>query len=155
MFLCLMLFLTPERAPKAGPALVSFLILDQSQPDLLIKHILIRKKECTLTLMLLRRLIVQGTVKKGKVPEKKWQTAVALGEIAWDQMFVEGGLALATTSFIEKLSKAISEEDFQSINKEVNKTLQGEKDDFCSQSYCSLTEAKDKLYSLLTETFIE
>ena len=93
--------------------------------------------------------------KKGKVTEKKRQTAVALGQIAWDQMFVEGGLALATTSFMEKLSKAISEEDFQSINKEVDKTLQGEKDDFCSQSYCSLTEAKDKLYSLLTEKLRE
>ena len=93
--------------------------------------------------------------KKGKVTKKKWQTAFALGQIVWDQMFVEGGLALATTSFMKKLSKAISEEDFQSINKEVNKTVKGEKDDFCSQNYCSLTEAKDKLYSLLTETLRE
>ena len=63
-------------------------------------------------------------IKKGKVTEKKRQTAVALGQIAWDQMFVEGGLALATTSFMKKLSKAISEEDFESIKKEVDKTLQ-------------------------------
>ena len=70
-------------------------------------------------------------------------------------MFVEGGLALATTSFMKKLRKAVSEEDFQNINKEVNKTLKGEIDDFCSQNYCSLTEAKDKLYSLLTETLRE
>ena len=56
---------------------------------------------------------------------------------------------------MEKLSKTISEEDFQSTNKEVNKTLQGEKDNFCSQSYCSLNEAREELYSLLTETLRE
>ena len=72
-----------------------------------------------------------------------------------DQMFVGGGLALATTSFMKKLSKAVSEEDFQNINKEVDKTLKGEKDNFCSQNYYSLTEAKDKLYPLLTETLRE
>ena len=81
--------------------------------------------------------------------------AKLLKRSAWDQIFVEGVLALATTSFMKKLSKAISEEDFQSINKEFNKTLQGEIDHFCSQSYCSLTEAKDKLYSMLTETLRE
>ena len=52
--------------------------------------------------------------KKGKVTEKKQQTAVALGHIAWDQMFVVG-LVLATTSFMKKLSRTISEECFQSI----------------------------------------
>ena len=77
-----------------------------------------------------------------------------LGQIAWDQMFVEGGLELATTSFMKKLSKAVSEEDFQNINKEVDKTLKEEKDDFCSQNYHSLTEAKDKLYSLLTKSIV-
>ena len=33
--------------------------------------------------------------------------------------------------------------------------MKGEKDDFCSQNYCSLTKAKDKLYSLLTEILRE
>ena len=66
-------------------------------------------------------------------------------------MFTEGEIALATAIFMEKLSKAISEEDFKTINGEVDKTMQGEKDNFCSQSYCSLNEARDKLYYLLTE----
>ena len=70
-------------------------------------------------------------------------------------MFVEGGVELATTSFMEKLSKAVSEEDFLSINKEVYKILKGEKDDFCSKKYCTFTYAKDKLYSMLTEILVE
>ena len=89
------------------------------------------------------------------VTEKKQQTAVALGQIVWDQLFIEGGIAFATKSFMEKLSKAISEEDFESINKEVNKTMQGEKDNFCNQSYHSLNEARDDIYSLYTETLRE
>ena len=93
--------------------------------------------------------------KKGKVAEKKRQTTVTLGQIAWDQMFIEGELALATKKFMEKLSKAISDEDFETINNEVNKTMQGEKDNFCSQSYRSLNEARDELYSLYTETLRE
>ena len=41
--------------------------------------------------------------KKGKADEWKQQTAVSLGEVAWDQMFVEGGMDLPTTSFMERL----------------------------------------------------
>ena len=70
-------------------------------------------------------------------------------------MFIEGGIALATANFMEKLCKAISEEDFKTINKEVDKTIQGEKNNFCSQSYYSLNKARDNLYSLYTETLRE
>ena len=70
-------------------------------------------------------------------------------------MFVEGGLELLTTRFMERLKQVVSEEDFQSINKEIHKTLKGEMDEFCNQKYCSLTEAKDKLYPLLTEILRE
>ena len=93
--------------------------------------------------------------KKGKVAEKKQQAAVAVGQIAWDQLFIEGGIAHATKCFVEKLSKAVSEENFETINKEVDKTLQGEKDNFCSQSYQSLNKARDDIYSLYTETLRE
>ena len=89
--------------------------------------------------------------KKGKVAEKKQQTAVAKGQKARDQLFIEGGIALATKSFMEKLSKAISE-DFETINKEVDKTMQGEKDNFCIQSYHSLNETRDNIYSLYKDT---
>ena len=93
--------------------------------------------------------------KKGKAAEKKRQAAVTLGEVAWDQMFAEGGLDLPTTSFMERLKQAVTEEDFQHIKKEILKTLKDEKDDFCSNKYCTLTDAKNKLYSMLTEILVE
>ena len=88
--------------------------------------------------------------KKGKTAEKKCQATVYLGEVAWDQMFAEGGFDLPTTSFMERLKQAVTEEDFQHIKKEILKTLKDEKDDFCGNKYCTLTDAKNKLYSLLT-----
>ena len=70
-------------------------------------------------------------------------------------MFAEGCFDLPTTSFIERLKQAVTEEDFQHIKKEILKTLKDEKDDFCGNKYCTLTDAKNKLYSLLTEILIE
>ena len=70
-------------------------------------------------------------------------------------MFAEGGLNLPTTSFMERLKQAVTEEDFQHIKKEILKTLKDEKDDFCSNKYCTLTDAKNKLYSLLTENLVQ
>ena len=64
-------------------------------------------------------------------------------------------MELPTTRFMERLKQAVSEEDFQSINKEIQKTLKGEKDDFCNKKYHSLTKARDKLHSLLTEILRE
>ena len=40
--------------------------------------------------------------KKGKSAEKKQQTAVNIGEVAWDKMFAEGSFDLPPTRFMEK-----------------------------------------------------
>ena len=56
---------------------------------------------------------------------------------------------------MERLKQAVSEDNFQDIKKEMLNKLKGEKDDFCSKKYCLLTDAKDKLYSLLTEILRE
>ena len=61
--------------------------------------------------------------KKGKTAEKKHQATVNLGEVAWDKMFPEGSFHLPTTSFIERLKQAVTEEEFQHIKKEILKTL--------------------------------
>ena len=41
--------------------------------------------------------------KKGKSADKKQQTAVNIGEVAWDKMFAEGSFDLPPTRFIEKV----------------------------------------------------
>ena len=61
--------------------------------------------------------------KKGKAAAKKQPTTANLGQIAWDQLFVERGIVHATKSFMEKLRRAISKEDFKTNIKEVGKTI--------------------------------
>ena len=61
--------------------------------------------------------------KKGKAAEKKNQEIVNLSEVAWDEMFAEGSFDLPTTRFMEKVKKAVTEEDFQHIKKEILNTL--------------------------------
>ena len=49
----------------------------------------------------------------------------------------------------------VSEADFQHIKKEILNTLKGEIDYFCSCNYSTLTEATNKVYSMLTEILIQ
>ena len=93
--------------------------------------------------------------KKGKAAEKKQQAAVNLGEVAWDEMLAEGSFDLPTTRFMEKVKQAVTEEDFQHIKREILNTLKDEKDHFCGSNYSTLTEAKNKLYSMLTEILVQ
>ena len=79
---------------------------------------------------------------KGKAAEEKQQATVNLGEVAWDQMFAEGSFDLPTTSFMERLKQAVTEEDFQHIKKEILKTPKDEKDDFCESNYSTLMDTK-------------
>ena len=55
----------------------------------------------------------------------------------------------------KKVKQAVSEEDFQHIKREILNTLRDEKDHFCGSNYSTLTEAKNKLYSMLTEILIQ
>ena len=54
-----------------------------------------------------------------------------------------------------KIMAAVSEEDFQYIKKEILNTLKGEKDYICSCTYSTLTEATNKIYSMLTEILVQ
>ena len=56
---------------------------------------------------------------------------------------------------MEKIKAVVSEEEFQRIKKEILKTLKDEKDYICSCSYSSLTEATNKIYSMLTEILVQ
>ena len=52
---------------------------------------------------------------------------------------------------MEKIKAAVSEADFQDIRKGILDTLQNEKDYLCDCNYSTLTEATNKIYSMLTE----
>ena len=56
---------------------------------------------------------------------------------------------------MDKIKAAISEEDFEHIKKEILNTLKDEKDYIYSCSYSSLTEATNKIYSMLTEILVQ
>ena len=93
--------------------------------------------------------------KEGKLIEEKQQAAVNIGEAAWDKVFTEGSFDLPPTRFMEKVKAAVSEADFQHIKKEILNTLKGEKDYLCGCNYSTLTEATNKIYSMLTEILIQ
>ena len=55
---------------------------------------------------------------------------------------------------MEKVKQAVTEEDFQHIKREILNTLKDEKNHFCESSYSTLKEARNKLYSMLTEILV-
>ena len=79
--------------------------------------------------------------KKGKAAAKKQPTTTNVGQIAWDQLFVERDIVNATKSFMERLQRAVSTDEFETIIHENEKTMDGEKDNHWNCYYCSLTEA--------------
>ena len=56
---------------------------------------------------------------------------------------------------MEKVKAAVSKADFQDIKKGILDTLQNEKDYLCDYNYSTLTEATNKIYSMLTEILIQ
>ena len=56
---------------------------------------------------------------------------------------------------MEKIKAAVSKADFQDIKKGILNTLQNEKDYLCCCIYSTLTEATNKIYSMLTEILIQ
>ena len=56
---------------------------------------------------------------------------------------------------MEKVKQAVTGADFQHIKREILNTLKDEKDHFWRCNYCTLIEAKNKLYSMLTEILIK
>ena len=78
-----------------------------------------------------------------------------IGEVAWDKMFAEGSFDLPPTRFMEKVKEVVTEADFQHIKKEILNTLKDEKDYLCGCNYSTLTEATNKIYSMLTEIMIQ
>ena len=93
--------------------------------------------------------------KKGKAAAKKQPTTANLGQIAWDQLFVERDIVNVTKSFMGRLRRTVSREEFETIINEIEKTMDGEKDNHCELNYSSLTEARNNVYSLNTESLRE
>ena len=56
---------------------------------------------------------------------------------------------------MEKLKQAIKEEDCHHINQKILKRLEDNKDEFCTNNYDNLTNARNKLYFMLTRAIIE
>ena len=92
--------------------------------------------------------------RKGNYIGEKQQAAVNIGKAAWDNVFIGESFDLPPTRFMEKIKAAVSEADFQDIKKGIYNTLQNEKDYLCGYNYSTLTEATNKIYSMLTEILI-
>ena len=88
--------------------------------------------------------------RQGNYIEKKQQVAVSIGKTAWGTVFTGESFDIPPTKFMEKVKAAVSEADFQDIKKGILDTLQNEKDYFCDYSYSTLTDATNKIYSMLT-----
>ena len=93
--------------------------------------------------------------KKGDNVEKKQQATTNVGEIAWDRIFTGENFDIPSTKFMEKVEAAVSKADFKDIKKGILNTLWKEKDYLCDYNYSTLTEATNKIYSMLTEILIQ
>ena len=93
--------------------------------------------------------------RQGKYIEKKQLEAVSIGKAAWDKVFTGENFDIPSTKFMEKVKAAVSKADFQDIKKGILDTLQNEKDYLCDYNYSTLTEATNKIYSMLTEILIQ
>ena len=56
---------------------------------------------------------------------------------------------------MKKLKQAIKKEEYHHINQEILKILEDNKDEFCTNNYDTLTNARNKLYYMLTRAIIE
>ena len=86
---------------------------------------------------------------------KKHQATVNIGKAAWDKFFTVERFDIPPTKFMEKVKAAVSQTDFQDIKKGILDTLQNEKDYLYEYNYSTLTEATNKIYSMLTKILIE
>ena len=93
--------------------------------------------------------------KKGKAAVKKQLATTNVRRIAWDQLFLEGDIVNATKSFMDKLRRAVSADEYKTIIHEIEKTMDDEKDNHCKCSYSSLTETRNGIYSLYTDSLRE
>ena len=93
--------------------------------------------------------------RQGNYIEKKQQAAVNIGKAAWDKVFTGESFDIPPTKFMEKVKAAVSKADFQDIKKGILDTLQNEKDYLCDYNYSTLTEATNKIYSMLTDILIQ
>ena len=93
--------------------------------------------------------------RQGKYIEKKQLEAVSIGKAAWDKVFTGENFDIPSTKFMEKVEAAVSKADFKDIKKGILNTLRKEKDYLCDYNYSTLTEATNKIYSMLTEILIQ
>lgn len=93
--------------------------------------------------------------REGNYIKENQQAAINIGKVAWDKVFTGESFDLPPTRFMEKIKAAVSEADFKDIKKGIRDTLQNEKDYLCSCNYSTLTEATNKIYSMLTEILIQ
>ena len=93
--------------------------------------------------------------KKWDNVKKKQQATTNVGEIAWDRIFTGENFDIPSTKFMEKVEAVVSKADFKDIKKGILNTLQNEKDYLCDYNYSTLTEATNKIYSMLTEILIQ
>ena len=79
---------------------------------------------------------------KVKLEEKQRQSAMALGTIAWNDIFKSEELKLPDTSFMSRLKRVIPCDQFKQITDDMINTLNEEKEGFCQGNYYTLQDAK-------------
>ena len=81
---------------------------------------------------------------KAQLEEKKRESALSLGAVAWEYMFDSDVFELPATNFMNCLKQAITYKQFQQITTDILQTMSNEKEDFCKGNYYTLQEAKNQ-----------
>ena len=92
---------------------------------------------------------------KAKLEEKKHESSMSMGELAWNDVFDNDDFNLPETSYMNCLRQAIPHDRFQQIADVMLRTLNDEKEEFCKGTYYTLQDAKKHLYALLTEIMMD
>ena len=93
----------------------------------------------------------ENQIARGRKREFAERTLTQLGRTVWDDVFEEDNPELPSTGFMDKVKQAVTKSDYQQLMKEILNELQDKRDQFCKSSYSTLKEARNKLYTMLTE----
>ena len=97
----------------------------------------------------------ENQITRGRQREFAKRAPIQLGRTVWDDVFGEDNLELPSTGFMEKVKQAVTKNDYQQLMKEILNELQDKRDQFCKSTYPTLKEARNELYTMMTEIIVQ
>ena len=106
----------------------------------------------------LKKVILEGEQENLSPRGKQWVADEGapsqLGKTIWNDIIGVDNLEIPSTSFMKKVVQAAKKNDYKQLMKKILDSLQEKRDQFCEGIYSTLKEARNKLYTMMTEIIV-